>query len=72
LVLESEQGDKPVRKIAVPVMDEKAQRRLLFINRPDELSCLLHHPCASGMRCTAGEMDAARAKLDEEEHGQGV
>ena len=51
-------------------MDEKAQRRLVFINRPDELSGLLRHPCTGGMSGTAREVDAARAKLDEEEDVQ--
>ena len=46
----------------------KAKRRRPLLQRPGELACLLGNPGAGRVGGAAGEVNAAAAELDEEEH----
>lgn len=59
-----------VRKLAVVIANQKAHRRVALGERPRDLSGVLRHPLAVGMRGAAGEMYAAAPDFDEEEHIQ--
>jgi hypothetical protein len=59
-----------VRKLAVVIANQKAYWLFTFGERPCDLSGPLRHPLAIGMRRAAGEVHAAAADFDEEEHIQ--
>src|SRR5947199_10399388 len=57
-------------EFAAAVVDETPDRRRSSWERPTELPGLLNGPAAIRVRGAAGEMDAARAELGEEQHIQ--
>ncbi len=60
-------ASKLLRKLAVVIANQKAYRLFALGERPRDLSGLLRHPLADGMRRAAGEVHAAAPDFDEEE-----
>ena len=56
-----------LRKLAVVIANQKAYRQSALGERPRDLSGLLRHPLAGGMRRAAGEVHTAAPDFDEEE-----
>ena len=67
-VLGSEHGVKARGERRISVMDEEADRQRPVLDLPTEMPRLLRHPGRGRMLSAAGEVDASRPKLDEEEH----
>jgi hypothetical protein len=63
-----EDGVEGAGELAVAVVDQEADRRRSLGQRPGKLPRLLDSPAAIGVRSAAGEVNAAGAKLEEEEH----
>ena len=64
----SEDGVEVACEFAVTVADQEANWVRSLGECPGELTGLLGDPGAAGIGCAASEVNAAAAKLDEEEH----
>ena len=67
-----EDGVEVAGELAVAVADQEAKRPGLLLERPGELARLLGDPGAGRIGGAAGEMNAAAAELDDEEHVQSL
>jgi hypothetical protein len=57
-----------VRKLAIVIANQKADRRFALGERPCDLSRLLRHPFPVGIRRAAAEVHAAAPDFNEEQH----
>jgi len=67
-----ENGIKSLAEGAIIVMDQEAQGLFSLGKLPNQLPGLLSDPDLMGVGGDTGEMNLARAQLDEEEHVNGL
>ena len=61
---------EPVREGPVAIANQKPEGLCAVSDRPGQLACALRAPQRGGMRRAAGEVDAATAQFNDEEHVQ--
>ena len=71
-VLGLEHGVEAARELAIAVANQKPNRFLSLNERPGDLPRLLRDPRVVGMRRAAGQVDAAAAEFNEEQHIQSL
>ena len=63
-----EDGVKGLGELLIVIADHKPERRVASLEFPDQLARLLSDPGRVRIRCTAGEVNAPRTQLKEEEN----
>jgi len=66
--LDLKHGIEPTRELAITVANQKPDRLLPLNESPRDLPGLLRDPGLVRMGCAAGQMDAAAAEFNEEQH----
>ncbi len=61
----AENSIKSVRELAVPIMDEKTQKKVTVFHVPYELSRLLRYPSAIRVCRAPSELDSPASEIEE-------